>query len=275
MAVTRLAGEVDLEFGTGEYGRTRLERRFRTGHFHVAKPYHDGRQLVVQVVNTTAGIFENDTLKARYFCGSGARACLLSPSSSQVYTMPSGGEARSEQLVKVRSGGSLAVLPRWLVPHRGSRFCQTTRIELEPGARLLYLEPVSAGRVSFGEFLEMDSLSCRVEIRHDNKLVLRENLAIGSRLNRWILEREGCPRFPYLAAAYISFPGAAGFCERKFAELPADGAESRMMGMTALTDELVVVRLLGRESTEVLATLKALYRILESELPISPVLQRI
>ncbi len=272
--VSRLAGEVDLRFGLAGNERTSLVRRYRTGHFHLGKAYDDGRQLVVQVVNTTAGIFENDTLHSHFACDSGARACVLSPSSNQVYAMPGSGAASSRQHIEVRSGGSLTVLPRWLVPHRGSRFEQVTTIELEPKARLFYLEPVSAGRNSSGEFLETESLSCRVDIRAGGRLILREHLLIGNRANRWILERRG-ERFPYLATAYVAFPGAAGFIERDLAGIAGTAGHSTRAGVTALTDELAVIRLLGKNCTEITATLKALYAALRDEVPISPVMGRI
>ena len=238
-----LRGRLRLQFEADAQGRTILRSGFRTGLFHYAKPYHDGDLLAVQVVNPTAGIFEGDELESSFTAGDGARASVLSPSSTQVYSMPGKATALIRQAVSVSGGGSLSVMPKWLVPHKGARLRQSTSVQLEGDSSLLLFDLISAGRLHSGEFLEFEHLVSTTEIRREGRLLLRERLETGRDLNRWVWEGSSGRR-PLIATAYAAFPGAAGACEETMRRLPAPPADANCaFGLTALDPGLAVLRI--------------------------------
>ena len=264
-------GSLDLRFGVDEQKRTRLVRRYRTGLFHLSKPYVDGKQLVVQVVNPTAGIFEGDCLESRIAAGKDACACVFSPSSTQVYAMPNGGKAHFRQEVSVAPGASLAVMPRWLVPHKGARLEQCTRLDVSRGSRLFYVDLISAGRSGSGEFLQYKELTAAMEIWLGGTIVLKERLSCGANLNRWIWGRGG-NQFTYLGAVYLSFPGCAGELENMAREI---GDPSQVMGFTPIDPDLAVIRIAGNSSNEISSTIKKISIAAGKWMPVSTVAQRI
>jgi urease accessory protein len=255
-----LAGRLVLGFESGTDGRTRLCRRYRNALFHFSKPYWDGQQLVVQVLNPTAGVFENDRMESVVELDEGARACLVSPSSTQVYAMPRNGTSRLEQTFRLSAGSALAVLPKWLVLHRGARYEQRTRVELKQGCSLFLVDLISAGRNAFGEFLEYDRLMSSVDITLNSKLLLRERFTSGHSEKRWIWKSKGMPK-THLATVYISFPDAAKICQEQLLEIHGMASESMMIGFTPIHEDFVTLRLFAASAQHVHS---ALFTIMSS-----------
>jgi urease accessory protein UreH len=269
-----LTGKLVLGFKSGADGRTRLSRRYRNALFHFSKPYWDGRQLVVQVLNPTAGVFENDRMESEVELAEGARACLVSPSSTQVYAMPGTGVSRLEQSFRLSAGSALAVLPKWLVLHRGARYEQRTLVELKQGCSLFLVDLVSAGRNAFGEFLEYDRLMSFVDIKMDGRLILRERFTGGSSEKRWIWE-SASRRRTHLATAYISFPGAAAVCEKHLLGGLDGKKEGVEVGFTPLEEDFVVIRLFADSALPVHATLLEIMANIRQYIAVSQLYKRI
>jgi len=82
--------------------------------------------------------------------------------------------AECRQHFTVASGGWLEVLPEPLVPHRGCRYRQVTRIDVQPGGELFFADLLFPGRVAHGEAWEWEKLQLETEVRFDGELALRE-----------------------------------------------------------------------------------------------------
>lgn len=155
------------------------EQAFRAP-FHLSKPYWDAdsRTLIAQVVNPTAGILAGDRLVSSVTADVGAALLLTTPSACRVFCMRSGA-ASSEQTFRVARGAWLEVLPEPLVPHRGSTFLQTTRLEVAPGGAAFYAELLYPGRIAHDELWGWDRLALGLEVRHGDALILRERFDYG------------------------------------------------------------------------------------------------
>lgn len=269
-----LTGKLVLGFESGPGGRTRMAKRYRNALFHFSKPYWDGQQLVVQVLNPTAGVFENDRMESEVELNEGARACLVSPSSTQVYAMPGSGVSRLEQTFRLSTGSALAVLPKWLVLHRGARYEQRTRVELDRGSSLFLVDLISAGRNAFGEFLEYDRLVSSVDIELDGRLVLRERFTGGCSKNRWIWE-SASRRRTHLATAYISFAGAASSCQNLLSGICHSNSSEAEIGFTPLEEDFVVLRLFADGALPIQTALMMVMDKLGQHTAISEVYKRV
>ncbi len=167
------SGHLQIRAAAREDGVTYLAEQALRAPFHLSKPYWEGRALVVQLVNPTAGILEGDTLRAAVKVDAGARVLLTTPAASRVFTMREG-EARSEQYFEVQSGAWLEVSPEPLVPHRASRFRQTTRVQLEPGAEMVYGDFFMPGRMARGEVWAWDELVLTLDVQSGATVLVRE-----------------------------------------------------------------------------------------------------
>ncbi len=159
-------------------GKTVLATQSFRAPFHLSKPYWDeiARTLLVQVVNPTAGILAGDRLVSDIAVGDAAALLVTTPSASRIFQMKTG-TAECEQRFAVARGGWLEVMPEPLVPHRGCRYRQVTRIAVEPGGELFFADLLVPGRVGHGEAWVWDRLCLEIDVRLGGELILRERLA--------------------------------------------------------------------------------------------------
>ena len=171
-----LIGHLHLRAEARANSRTVLAEQSCRSPFHLSKPYWDDAAgtLLVQVVNATAGILAGDCLESDFAVGPGASLLVTAPSASRVFRMGEGGAATCRQHFRVEAGGWLEVLPEPLVPHRGCRYHQTTRLEAAAGAGVFYADLLLPGRPAHGEAWAWDRLCLETEVRVAGELVLRE-----------------------------------------------------------------------------------------------------
>jgi urease accessory protein len=169
------SGHLALRAAADAGGRTALAAQSFRAPYHISKPYWDAdsRVLLVQVVNPTAGILAGDQLESEIAVGDEAALFVTTPSASRVFKMKEG-RAECRQQFSVGAGGWLEVLPEPLVPHRGSCYRQTTRIEVEPGGELFFADLLFPGRVAHGEIWEWKELRLLTEVRLGGELIVRE-----------------------------------------------------------------------------------------------------
>ncbi len=176
--MSEFSGHLLLQAAARANGRTALAAQSFRAPYHISKPYWDTdtRTLLVQVVNPTAGILAGDRLESAIAVGAGAALLVTTPSASRVFQMK-GGTAECHQHFSVAAGGWLEMMPEPLVPHRGCRFRQTTRIEVAPGGGMFFADLLMPGRVAHGEAWEWEKLCLEIEVRLGGELILRERLA--------------------------------------------------------------------------------------------------
>ena len=265
-------GALHLRFATGHAGRTCLVEGFRSGLFHFSKPYWDDTQLVVQVLNPTAGLFAGDVLESSIHSRAESRACIIAPSSSQVYSMEGGPPARLQQSFQVDSGASLTVLPRWTVLHRGARFEQVTQLRVSSSAALVYPELFAAGRAGSGEVFQFDSLHSSTELFLDDQLILKELWSCGRDFNTWMWSCRGLS-CSYLLSILVVCPDAQAVCGRL--SLPSLSSGLIACGLTFPHNHLAIFRCMGTSSVALFNAYRNFVHALGAFAPVSPVWQRV
>jgi urease accessory protein len=175
--VSTFHGHLQLRAATRAHGRTVLAAQSFRAPFHLSKPYWDAdpRVLVTQVVNPTAGILAGDRLESEIAVDAGAALLVTTPSASRVFKMNAGG-AECRQHFAVAAGAWLEVLPEPLVPHRGSRYRQSTTVNVEAGGALFFVDQLMPGRIAHGETWQWDRLQLELDIQLGGERVLRERL---------------------------------------------------------------------------------------------------
>ncbi len=172
----RLRGYFRITAARGTDGLTALTRREVAAPFHLSKPYQDGNALIVQVINSTAGILAGDELEIDIRAEAGARLLITSPSASRAFTMREG-SAVCRQRFTAAAGACLDVYPEPLFPHVGCRYRQHTVVDFHPEASVFLGETIAPGRVAKGEIWAWDDLLLTTEIRCGGRIILAERLA--------------------------------------------------------------------------------------------------
>jgi urease accessory protein len=176
---------------------------------HISKPWWDDGLLIVNAINSTAGLFSGDAIETSIEVKPGAQMLVTSPSASRAYRMPSG-SASVRQSIRVAATGWLEMLPSIFIPHAGSNYFQQTAIDLERDARLLWFETFTPGRVASGEAWQFDRFESRFNLSYASRLIARETYSLN-------------PDSPSVAAIRDQFPNAChATCYAAGATFPDD-----------------------------------------------------
>lgn len=159
-------------------------------------------------MSPTAGMLEGDQVELGISVESSAKLVLSNPTALRIHKMNTG-KAVWTQFFKIASHGFLETHPEWIIPQAHSHFEQCTRIDIETGGRLLYIEALSPGRVAFGEAFAFNSFQNRLELFYNQRLVAleRSNIvpAVGTH-SGWRAAFEN----PYVYSLYVSAPELTG-----------------------------------------------------------------
>ncbi|MET8951108.1 urease accessory protein UreD [Streptomyces sp. NPDC004393] len=134
-----------------------------------------GTEARVMLVGAMSGPLGGDHFTVEATVGSGA--LLRTGSAAATLALPgqAKGEARYDVRLDVAAGGELHWLPEQLISAKGSELSVSTRIDLAPGARLVYREEQVLGR--FGE--QPGRLTSRLTVRLAGRPLLDQEVACG------------------------------------------------------------------------------------------------
>ncbi len=263
VAARSVRGRLRLRAEADDRGHTVLTRRVHEGAFHLSKPYWDGRVLMVQWVNPTAGVFAGDVLESQVEAGPGAALLVTTPSATRIHTRQNAGlpAGLQNQSFHVASGGWLEVQPEWLIPQRGSAFRQNTEIAVEEGGALFYAELLAPGRMAHGEALVFEELDLRLRLTVGGKLRVQERLySTPERL--WPLcSGDSRPLFvgTVILCGAVEVLKVARECLAQQTECQS--------GISAISADTVVVRLTATASIPLRQALRALRASLTGMMP--------
>jgi urease accessory protein len=170
---TGIQGHLHLICARDEKGDSFLRRQSFRVPVHLSKPFLNDGVLIVNVVTPTAGIFSGDCVEIDVRVEPHARMLLTTPSAARVHRMK-GGHAKTTQRFFVAAHAHLEIWPEILIPQAGSRYAQTTRIDVERHGQLLFIEMVAPGRVASGEAFAFDQLKWETDIFYDGNWIVRE-----------------------------------------------------------------------------------------------------
>lgn len=263
--MTKFSGHLRLKATAATGGRTALTGQSFRAPYHVSKPYWDADAgtLLVQVVNPTAGILEGDFLESDIAVNRDAALLVTTPSASRVFKMKDG-SAECRQHFAVAKGGWLEVLPEPLVPHRGSRYRQTTTVEAEPGGGFFFVDLLMPGRIAHkNEAWLWDRLCLETEVRVGGELVLRERFDQSGAGLQALAAFAGSGAKACFGNAVLVTEGEAPWLEAARA-LHGDGV---WLGVSALRRGGWSLKFVAQDSIRLRRTLKELRRILAAYYP--------
>jgi urease accessory protein len=265
--VSTFHGHLKLRATTRAHGRTVLAAQSFRAPFHLSKPYWDAdtRVLVTQVVNPTAGILSGDRLESEIAVDADAALLVTTPSASRVFKM-NHGAAECRQHFAVAAGAWLEVLPEPLVPHRGSRYRQSTTVAVEPGGALFFVDQLMPGRVAHGETWQWDRLRLELDIALGGERVLRERLDQGGEELRALAALAGSGPAACFANAVLIAPSSeeTPAWRAPLAQLHGNGL---WLGVSALRKGGWSLKIVAADAVQLRRTLRAVRTILARHLP--------
>jgi urease accessory protein len=223
-------------------GVTRLTHRQAGGLCHIGKPYWDGRTLLTQLINPTAGFFSGDRLDAEITLTESSSVLLTSPSATRLHTMESG-TSEVTQHFHLGPDSFLEVLPDLLIPQAASHASIRTRIDLHPTASLAFLDILAPGRLAHGESLAFRHFATALDISRDGIPLARERARLTPATDAWRLQTpDAQPAF--VATLWLHLPKINDFQNLLATSESLFSEENIHIGATELAQNFGVIRLL-------------------------------
>ena len=237
-----------LSFEAAENGATILRVKQQQPPWRVLRGFRaPSGETLAHVHNLSGGILDGDALQVQIDLDAGAQAQVTSTGATRIYRSRSPeGLAAQHMQVRLAAGAFLEYLPDQLIPFAGSRFEQTTRVELAAGASLIWWDRVAPGREASGELFRFHSLASHFEIVACGEPVATERWTLTPRTQRLdSIARLG--PFRHFAACYVCRAGAPASYWRSFEtqmQSVADRLSSPelLWGVTSLRTSGLVMR---------------------------------
>jgi len=124
----------------------------------------DGSALA-HLHNVSGGLLGGDDLTLSVDVGPGASAQLTTTGATRIYrSRTSAPPTVQTNRIRVAENALLEYVPDPIIPFAGSRFVQSTTIELAPGAGLFWWEILAPGRAARGEEFEYELVEMKTDL---------------------------------------------------------------------------------------------------------------
>ena len=263
-AVSGITGHLRLVCGLDGRGVSSLREQSFRAPIHLSKPHWDEDTLVLNVMNPTAGLLQDDRIMQSATVRGGARLLLTMPGAARAHRVRSGW-AEVTQDFTVERGGFLEVLPEVFIPQAGACYKQSTELRVETGGELLFFETIAPGRTASGEVFCYEWLQWATDLWVSGVHLARERLRLE-------------PGTPELEALRAQFPAGYYGTALAVSECFGDGADvvralhglqqdAAWVGASRLGERgAVCVRVLAQDAPSLRAVQEAVRTILYTAL---------
>jgi len=219
----------------------------------------------VHLHNVSGGILGGDRLEVRCDVGTGAHAQLTTTGATRIYRARADAAAEQQTIVRIRAGGLLEYVPDITIPFAGARYRQTTRIDLEQGAGVMWWEVLAPGRLASGEAFAYKQLGFALDIAACGQPVALERALLEPGRGR-LASPARLGSYSYMATLWIVLAGLpperwTALEQQLGTLLGALGHDARSIwGVSTLAAHGVVVRALSRSAPPLVAGLPRLWQ---------------
>lgn len=127
-------------------------------------PRIEGKSSLIFASALGGGMLEGDTYSFTLNCGENASMAFIPQANTRVFPCPQGGVTRQEVYGTVCANGLAVIGGDPTVLYGDSRFSQTQRWVLHPGARLIIMDWLVAGRLERGERFAFRSFQNEIRV---------------------------------------------------------------------------------------------------------------
>ncbi|MBO6020972.1 MAG: urease accessory protein UreD [Aeriscardovia sp.] len=172
-------GYTEIEF-TLQGGRTIASKRITKGQSRLSAPLHLNAEdtLVLFLITMGGGLVEGEHYKTFITSRENTHAIVASQAPTYVFKCNDGKTTFQDVKVKVEKGAELEYLPDDVIPYGNSKYKQTTQIDVEKGASLLYTDGVTAGWSMNHKDFQYRYAHMISRISYDGQLLFNDNLIL-------------------------------------------------------------------------------------------------
>lgn len=235
-------------------GRTVVRTAFARSPLRLLTPRNHGHAAWVYTSTLGGGLVDGDHLSLELDVAEGATALLSSQGANRVYRSPRG--CRSELSARVGEGALLVLAQDPTMCFARARYVQRQDVQLAPGASLVLMDLVTAGRSANGERWAFTHFSSSLRVHQAGRALLDE---------RWLLEPaqgllpERLGRFDALGTVLLVGPAVAAAREalaERVGALPVTPRADVVCSASPLGPDALVLRAAASSAEVLLRTVR-------------------
>ena len=238
--------------------KTYLASQYYKLPLQVLPPHYqdDDGTAFVYLLNPSGGIMQGDRLFTEVKVGAKASAFLTTPSSTKYYKMEDD-FAEVENVFYVGEEAVLEYIPEHSVPFNNADVMQDNIYHISGDSTLIALDCVTSGRKASGEHFGYKRFCTKSSIYVDEKLILMDCMDIQPQ--KEVMNRAGVMEGnDIIAGLYMYKNGSAEMLTEGIRQNVQPVGKTRL-GVTAVTDDLTVVRILGKSIIDYKDTMAVLW----------------
>jgi urease accessory protein len=225
-------------------------------------PHRKSGPLDAVMLNTAGGVTGGDCYDVAVEAEAGAHLVMATQAAERIYRAQDGEVGRVRNHLTLGAGARLDWLPQETILYDRASLDRCLTIDMAADARLLACEMLVFGRRAMGETVDAIHLRDRIDLTIDGTLAFADRLRLDGDA-RAQLARTGVADG---ASAMATILFAARDCARYTSDLREMLPETG--GVSALTDDLLVLRVLAEDSYELRqSVLPVLAHLNQADLP--------
>ncbi len=235
-------------------GQTVLDDLHQSGASRLLFPRPATQALPVVWLNTSGGVTGGDRFSAGFAAGTGAHLSLTSQAAERIYRALPGLPGQVSTTLDIGPGARIDWLPQETILFDHAALDRSLRIDMAENATLLAVETLIFGRAAMGETVRQLTLRDRIDLRIGGRLAFADRLHLDGDADAILSRRfvaDGCGA---VALVIFAAPGAKAHLDMLRALLPDTG------GVSALTEDLLVMRLTAPDSFDMRRALTPILR---------------
>ncbi len=239
--------------------RTVLDKFRQSGSLKCLFPRTPTPDLDAVLLNTAGGVTGGDSFRLSGKAAEGTALTLTTQACERAYKAQPEERAQVINHLTVEAGARLNWLPQESILFNGSALERRLKIDKQPGAEVLMVEPLVFGRAAMGETLTDIRLSDRIEIRHEGKLVFLDAMRFSGNWHSHLSKPHIANGAGAMALIVFASEAAEGHLDSIRGMLPDDA------GATLLQNDLLAIRVLAHNSLALRRTLVPVLRRLNKD----------
>ncbi|MCF8468152.1 MAG: urease accessory protein UreD [Sneathiella sp.] len=265
-ALARSEGRVEVGFRF-QGSQSRLAHLYQRGCGRARFPTVDHASYPEAVlINTAGGLTGGDHLSYDILLEAGAYLTVSGQAAEKIYRSV-GTTATIEAHLRLEEGASLEWLPQETILFEKSRLARMNNVHLAGGSRLIALEAMVFGRAAHGETLRSARIRDGWKIWRDGKLVWYDNFVMDGDIQATVERPALLDGAKAVATILIADEGVEKYVDA--ARLAA--LECGVRAAVTCRNELLIMRLLGKDGYLLRKALARILTALRSELAGHPV----
>jgi urease accessory protein len=229
--------------------RSTVVRAFARSPLRLLTPSNHGHAAWVFTSTFGGGLLGGDAIALDVQVDEGATALLQTQASTKIYRSRRG--ASSTLRATVADDAALLIVPDPTVCFAGAGFSQEQHVDLAPGAHLVLVDWITAGRRAAGERWAFDNYESRISIRRGRDLLLCDALSLTA-IEGALADRLG--RFDCFCTVVVSGPAFRAFAGQAIDavwQMPAPHRSDLLVSAAPIDDGGCVIRIAGTSVEEV------------------------